>query len=445
RSKNYWFLRYQDERWFDKPPLSFWMTAFFYQCFGIHEGSARLFSALCGVGSILICALIGIYFYGNRHGWMAGWILLTCGHFLQYARRCQTDIPVTFFITLCLYFFLLGLHRSLFFWFAGCALGCALMTKGSTALFTGLIALPFLLVSRHFEVFKRFSFWGGISLGILLALPWHLYQYFSYPEPFVRAYFGDHIGRIFDAPSTAEGSSFFYYFKVLSDDFRPWSFLLVLFLVAQCRLFYQRIRTQTALPLQDGESFSLCWFLIILISLSLATTRLNWYLLPIYPGLALYLTFWFTQLSPKILSFAFRGKRYSFSGYQLGWAFLILTFLIFPSVTRKVRHIQFNPELKFLGPKIQEWVPVTEKLLLYSGGEQADDKHHSIFMPSTLFYGDRFIEWMREDAEQLRSVWQKQPHRICLLNEWALKDLQLKQLNFEILAHKNHLYLIQGK
>ena len=47
--------------WFDKPPLAIWMTTVFYKLFGVHEFSARLFSALCGVG-----AVVTTYFFGRE-------------------------------------------------------------------------------------------------------------------------------------------------------------------------------------------------------------------------------------------------------------------------------------------------------------------------------------------------------------------------------------------
>lgn len=440
QQRNYLFLRYQNEHWFDKPPLSFWMTALFYHYFGINEFSARLFSAICGVLTILVCALLGSHFFGNRLGPLAGWILLTSGHFIQYARRGQTDVPVTFFITLTLYFFLLGLRHKKYFWLAGIAWGAALMTKGSIAFLAGFIALFFLLFSRQTPVLKSITFWGGLTLGLMIALPWHLYQYFSYPEAFVRAYFGDHLGRLFDAPSTAEGNPFYYYFVVLFEDYRPWFLFVYLFFIASFWNLFQRLRQhQKAFP-SHGELFALCWMITVFGLFSLASTRLGWYLIPIYPGLALFLIAWLERLASQKIQI----KTYSITGLQLGIAFLIVNFLLFPTVTRKVSHIQHNPEIKAIAPLLQKYVPPHEKVLVYSGGSTGD-KHFSIFMPSTLFYGDRFVQWMREDAEALRQILSQNPQRICLVNQASLNDLQQKSFSLDILAQQDHLYLIRWK
>src|SRR5437867_2873148 len=47
------------EPWTDKPPLAIWVTAVFYKLFGINEFSARFFSALCGLGTVIVTYLLG--------------------------------------------------------------------------------------------------------------------------------------------------------------------------------------------------------------------------------------------------------------------------------------------------------------------------------------------------------------------------------------------------
>src|SRR5829696_3614120 len=52
-------LRWEYKPWFDKPPLSMWVTAAFYQLFGINELWSRAASAFAGIGLIIITYLIG--------------------------------------------------------------------------------------------------------------------------------------------------------------------------------------------------------------------------------------------------------------------------------------------------------------------------------------------------------------------------------------------------
>jgi 4-amino-4-deoxy-L-arabinose transferase-like glycosyltransferase len=427
REGNFLFLRYEDRLWFDKPPLSFWMTALCYRLFGIHEFSARLFSALCGVGTILVLALLGVHLFDRRSGLMAGWFLLTFGHFVQYARRGQTDIPLTFFMTLTFYFFFLGMQRSAFFWPAGLAFGAALLTKGSVAFFSAFIALAYILFTRQWNLFKKIPFWGGLLLAFLLALPWHLYQYYSYPEAFSTHYLGDHLGRFLKAPGANETQVFYFYFQELVENLRPWFLLFYPLLFLSLYELFQRIRSRQAWSRHPGESFALIWIASFLGILSMARTKSSWYILPLYPGIALFFAYGFYQLPLK--------KQ------KLAIALFALIFLILPSTSRKILHIDYNPEIKALAPSVQKEVPDSEKLLIYD--DPTRDKHSSIFPPSTLFYTDRFLERLPYERTILIQTLQQKPYRPCLLTQFALQEL--KDLPLETVAQQGHLRLVRWK
>jgi len=51
-------LHLMGKGWSDKPPLYMWATAASFKTFGINEFSARIFSALCGLGTILLIYLL---------------------------------------------------------------------------------------------------------------------------------------------------------------------------------------------------------------------------------------------------------------------------------------------------------------------------------------------------------------------------------------------------
>ena len=46
-------IRYNELKYFEKPPLHFWMTALAYHVFGVSEWSARLWIALSGAAGVL--------------------------------------------------------------------------------------------------------------------------------------------------------------------------------------------------------------------------------------------------------------------------------------------------------------------------------------------------------------------------------------------------------
>ena len=52
----------------EKPPLCYWATALLFKVFGENEFSARLFSALCAWGCILLVYRMGTFFRGEKTG-----------------------------------------------------------------------------------------------------------------------------------------------------------------------------------------------------------------------------------------------------------------------------------------------------------------------------------------------------------------------------------------
>ena len=91
--------------WFDKPPLCIWVTALFFKLFGIHEFSARFFSAICGVGIVLVTYSLGQELLNRWAGFWGALVLLSSLHFFRFARFGMMDAPLTFFLSLSLYFF----------------------------------------------------------------------------------------------------------------------------------------------------------------------------------------------------------------------------------------------------------------------------------------------------------------------------------------------------
>ena len=120
--------------WFDKPPLAIWMTALFYKLFGVNELSARLFSALCGVGLVIVTYFFGRQLLNRWTGFLGALILLSSSHFLRFARFGVMDVPLTFFMTLAFYLFWLGHFKNRYLIFSGIAIGLAVMTKGFAAM-----------------------------------------------------------------------------------------------------------------------------------------------------------------------------------------------------------------------------------------------------------------------------------------------------------------------
>ena len=90
---NHWItLHWNGQPWFHKPPLYFWTTALLFKIFGPSEFSARVLSALAGVGCVTLSYLIAKHLYDSVAGISAGVILLTSALFVGNVRHALTCV-----------------------------------------------------------------------------------------------------------------------------------------------------------------------------------------------------------------------------------------------------------------------------------------------------------------------------------------------------------------
>ena len=82
-------------RYFDKPPLLYWLTAVSFRQWGLTEGVARLAPLLGGLLAVAGTALLGTRLLGPGGGLLAGAALLSCALFAAFARYLR---PETLFV-----------------------------------------------------------------------------------------------------------------------------------------------------------------------------------------------------------------------------------------------------------------------------------------------------------------------------------------------------------
>ena len=103
-------------RFFDKPPLMYWMAAGSMHLFGIHDWAARLPLALGVLALLLAVYALGIRFYAttshpDRAGLYAALAMATCIGPYLYTRFYIPDILIALWMTLSVHLFLIALDR----------------------------------------------------------------------------------------------------------------------------------------------------------------------------------------------------------------------------------------------------------------------------------------------------------------------------------------------
>ncbi|HEX5470314.1 MAG TPA: glycosyltransferase family 39 protein, partial [Lacipirellulaceae bacterium] len=83
----------------DKPILIYWCMIAVYQLFGVSEMSARLPSALAGIGTIVLTFHLGRMMFDRRTGLMASCLAASALMFAVLARGATPDSLLIFCIT----------------------------------------------------------------------------------------------------------------------------------------------------------------------------------------------------------------------------------------------------------------------------------------------------------------------------------------------------------
>ena len=219
---NWFTLTLGGDPWFDKPPLSMWMTAFFYKIFGINEFSARLFSALCGIGTVLVTYFIGRRFFSRWTGFVSALVLLSSLHFIRFSKFGMTDSPFVFFFSTALYMFWLGRESEKYFLASGAFLGLAFMTKSFAALWFFPVVLVYAVSTREMRVFLNSRFWIGILILVGISTPWYAYGAVTGGEGFLNSTIFKNLFTRSLSSIDGHSGNWYFYIRTMVNKYHPW-------------------------------------------------------------------------------------------------------------------------------------------------------------------------------------------------------------------------------
>lgn len=428
---------------FDKPPLYFWLTAFFYKIFGINEFATRLPSALGGIGLVAVTYLLGRRLFGRWAGVAGAGVVMSSTDFLRYARFGTFDILQLFFFSALILAYLgrPGAHPSgstggagtdagsadpedrftpFWGWFWVASAGC-FMTKGPLVFLAwGIVGIHF-LAGRRFKTLAAPAFWWGIALFAVLVVPWHVAAFQAQPEGFWREYVVKNYVTRGAQTLDGHGGSAYFYVRVLINKYHPWIFIVPIAI----GLSIHRLRTTSA---KSRDILLLAWIAVVFLFFTfLVKTKLNWYILPLHPALSILvgvcLAGWFHK--------------------RLGWlkpifAAALLLHIPFSDVLR----VDHSAAIRQLAPVIHSRVPAGKTVYLYDYHDQ----------PAALFYWDRPVAYADSLAQldtildREKSVWLGVPARAF---EPRVQEFTGRGLHVVVRANtpktEDNLYLLETR
>ena len=266
--------------WLEKPPAIAWVTAIGMGLAGENElGSRLLMPIFSGL------TLIAVFLIGERIGGtlMGAGSMAVLGYFnLFLARSRAVNVDGMLLATITWTIWLLSNTASP--WLVGVVMGLAIMIKGPAGILAILIALP-LLYKKPWPYLRQIL----ISF-LVVVVPWHLYSYVVHGNTFVTPYLLEQVIRRATTPIEFHTESRWFYFNFLIGDLGLG--VLIVALAGAAMTARELIRGGLRRDL-----LTLLWWVILPLGLfTVAKTRLSWYILPIYPALALLIGMAITQL-----------------------------------------------------------------------------------------------------------------------------------------------------
>lgn len=271
-------------KYFEKPPLQYWITAGAFAAFGQSEFVARLWVGLCGFLSLLLVWFTARKIWDAESADYAAVCAAGMFWLIGLSHVVTLDMGVSFFLFSTLCSFMLAqqdnataAERRGWMWATWASIAGALLSKGLIGLIIpGAVLLLYTLLTRQWVIWKRAQWIPGLLILVLLGLPWHLLVAQRNPEWANFYLIHEHFTR-FTTTEHHRAGPWYYFVPVLIGGLLPWTSLLPKTISAS-------LRTTGGF---NPEKLLLIWIAFIFVFFSLSGSKLPGYILPIFPAIAL--------------------------------------------------------------------------------------------------------------------------------------------------------------
>ena len=308
-SGNFLDIKYNYEPRYNKPPLTYWLIAASSYIFGLNEFGIRLPIVLLTIGSVWLTYLLGKRLYGEKGGIYSLMIMAVSVQLMAVKQYASPEIPLTFFFTLTLYWFIKGYqgNKSKYYYLSYIALGLTVLTKGYPYIVVigGIIGL-YILIDSSFNIRSSLKKAGqiklhfGIPIVLIIGMSWVAYMYLTYGQDFWEIFQRETFDRAFTRNEKSLRP--FFYIEVISWTILPYS-LAFFVVLAHYISSPKKIKSEIAFPF--------AWFIVMLLIFTAAKGKIPTYFIQAHPAMALMITALLVNPRPKRLAFQ-RALKISF-------------------------------------------------------------------------------------------------------------------------------------
>ncbi len=336
-------------KYFEKPPLFYWLGAAAIKWAGVDNWSVRSVNAVLALIGCLLTYVTARYCYDRLTGLIAAFVLGTSLLYFIMAHMVSLDLPVTVFVAASLYAFLIGARtppgkkRYFCFLTAASAAALAVLTKGLIGLvFPIVLIVTWLIYTGEWRALKNYYLPSCIFIFLLIALPWHILVGWRNPEFFYFYIIEQHFLR-YTLPEIGHYEPIWFFIPIFLLGLFPWIVFLPQTIAAHVSVAWKERRTITNIT----SLFFLAWAGLVFLFFSFSKSKLIPYILPMFPPLAILIGHYLAQTQQHqrgikmgcyilvLLSFLIAGAFYwylrhtplpdaVFANHFLTWASIIL-------------------------------------------------------------------------------------------------------------------------
>jgi len=312
-SGNYVTPYLNEIKYFEKPVLFYWLEAAAIHLGGLNLWAIRSVNALLALLGCILTYCTARTLYNRTTGLLSALILGTSTLYFVMTHMVSLDLPVTIFISMTLFAFILGIQhppghtRRLFLWTASIAAACAVLTKGLIGIvFPIMIITTWIALMGEWRLLSKLYIPSCLLIFLLVAAPWHILVGQRNPEFFYFYFIKQHFLRYTTMKVGHYQPAWFFIPNVIIGFF-PWIVFLPQALSKALPSTWHLRRNNKL------EIFFLIWAMLIFIFFSFSKSKLIPYILPIFPPLAI--------LTARYLQQAAFNKL--FSGIKTGFTCLL--------------------------------------------------------------------------------------------------------------------------
>ena len=272
-------------KYFEKPPLIYWLQAATIKTVGIGEYSMRFWIAFFAVLGCLSVYFVGLACKSVTLGLLSTGILATNLLYYAHSRIIILDLAVSVLMSGVLWCFFLAFVRKrerpskklVVSMYALAALAC--LTKGLIGIILpGFVGFLWICFTNNWKKVKDIISVPGILIFLVIFLPWHIAVCMRNADFFHFYFVVEHFLR-YTTQLHSRYQPAWFFVPIIIAGLLPWTGFSLVALKESAKNIIKKADN-------DEDIFLLCWILGIFGFFSFSNSKLVPYILPIVPPIA---------------------------------------------------------------------------------------------------------------------------------------------------------------